>query len=725
MKPNDSRWVRVEDSVEVAPDGRRSFICTGRAPFQFSMQTSDSTDPSTPTESRTKDGDESTRSASTIEGVASSTSVDAYGTEMSLEALLSMSEQMKRGLPILPRHNNGSRGVEWDEVIGRTIDAKVEQSDVLVPGAVGEVGYTLRLTSTLYPEEDLTKKLLSRLGRGESIGQSIGGWFLSVRVEETPDGDLDRVIVENVELDHVAVTRAPANPDSGGLVAFRSDLASDLQASETVSIPDTRSVLGVRETEDEIIIRFRKGQNAKIEVDAPEDPEHDLVVEEGRNMVDTRANPEEVAEGSFVRFVRPGTSDADGESDGGESSGRVVEVRTEGSYEGVDAVASDEDPILVVKIYKPIRNGYAATADLDGVLMSEVEVIDPLPAPHDKEQVDADEDAYVEIEQSKPFVRDVTEFQDFPLAPKDEAWSFTAEEANEIIGDPPDWKRYKSVHLYYEPSKDETRAGYKLPIAKLYDGELRVYFRAIAAAMGAINGARGGVEIDESYRLPIYKHLVRYYELFEEEAPELLSETETDTDRSTLDISSPPDIDSTEDIIQNTEKDESLQFTPSEQSGTRTKQPSEEDTPMTPADFERIRSMIEAAVSGSNGGAAPDVTAERSEPAPTSEIDILRQENEQLRASLRASRSAPIRRGLIGHATSTATQRGARSILMDLAVRSRSGSPLVARVVEDNADKVEDLTTANLRDLGDLLRTVLVAAEQDGILGNPSPMMWK
>jgi phage head maturation protease len=162
---------------------------------------------------------ENKEDAYVIKGIASSTSVDHYGTEMSLDALRSMKEQIKKGVVILPRHETLSGGTglaEWDEVIGRTLSSEIIRAEVKDSQDIGQ-GYILEVTSELYDEDKRSKNLMKRLSRGELIGQSIGGWFERVRVIESIDDSPDRIIVEDVTLDHIAITRAPANPDSYGL----------------------------------------------------------------------------------------------------------------------------------------------------------------------------------------------------------------------------------------------------------------------------------------------------------------------------------------------------------------------------------------------------------------------------------------------------------------------------------------------------------------------------
>lgn len=172
--------------------------------------------------------DEITLAEPLVMGIASSTSVDFYGTEMSLRALKLMAIQMLRdgGIPYLPRHNRGSMGaVEWDEVIGRTVHAEVVPAEQVAKAYnEAESQFVLRSTIKLYTDEPVAQALLRRVARGEHIGQSIGGWFTHLQVIQSEDGEVERVIVQGVELDHLAVTRAPANPDSVGIVNLRSAL---------------------------------------------------------------------------------------------------------------------------------------------------------------------------------------------------------------------------------------------------------------------------------------------------------------------------------------------------------------------------------------------------------------------------------------------------------------------------------------------------------------------
>lgn len=171
--------------------------------------------------------------AALVAGAASSTSVDFYGTEMSLRALKRMAYQMIRpgGIPYIPRHQVGYDSIEWDGVIGRTFHAEVVPVETVSKAFnAAEAQYVLRVTTKLYEDEPMAKALLRRLEREEPIGQSIGGWFTGLQVIQNEAGEVERVIVLDVELDHLAVTRAPANPDSVSIVSLRSRVGDAVTA---------------------------------------------------------------------------------------------------------------------------------------------------------------------------------------------------------------------------------------------------------------------------------------------------------------------------------------------------------------------------------------------------------------------------------------------------------------------------------------------------------------
>ena len=210
--------------------------------------------------------------------VASSTGVDHHGTEMTVEALRGMANQMKAGVVYVPAHSKA----EWDDVMGHTIDAEVVEGMVLQGGATGgnEDGYHLRVTVGLYPDHEKTAQLLRAVNRPPAaVGTSIGGWFTDVEFMVNEEDEVERVLIKAAELDHLATTRRPSNRESwieglrdrcGEMIRHRSanaqlqeDLAEPAEASDSVD-SDGESDSPEQEVRDEVETRATAG------VDAPE-----------------------------------------------------------------------------------------------------------------------------------------------------------------------------------------------------------------------------------------------------------------------------------------------------------------------------------------------------------------------------------------------------------------------------------------------------------------------
>lgn len=87
--------------------------------------------------------------------------------------------------------------------------------------------------------------------------------------------------------------------------------------------------------------------------------------------------------------------------------------------------------------------------------------------------------------------------RDLPLAPLDMAWSFTAAEANEVLGgaDGTNWARFEKAHMFVDRAAitergEPTRGDFKVPFAKMVGGSLKAVWRGLVAARGALGGAR-------------------------------------------------------------------------------------------------------------------------------------------------------------------------------------------------------------------------------------------
>jgi len=112
-----------------------------------------------------------------------------------------------------------------------------------------------------------------------------------------------------------------------------------------------------------------------------------------------------------------------------------------------------------------------------------------------------------------------------PLDP-DSSWDAAGAEARmrNAAGGPDkdkiNWATYRKGFAWYDKNDAENYGAYKLPFADIKDGKLTAIWRGVAAAMAALLGARGGVDIPDSERKAVYNFLVSYYKRFEKEPPD-------------------------------------------------------------------------------------------------------------------------------------------------------------------------------------------------------------
>ncbi|RLE38232.1 hypothetical protein DRJ17_04505 [Candidatus Woesearchaeota archaeon] len=116
-----------------------------------------------------------------------------------------------------------------------------------------------------------------------------------------------------------------------------------------------------------------------------------------------------------------------------------------------------------------------------------------------------------------------------PKAPEEREWDKTAAitrirkwASSDGSGDKDkiDWRKYRMAFAWYDENDPENFGSYKLPHHDVIDGKLVVVWRGVAAAMAALMGARGGVNIPAKDRRAVYEHLRAHYEQFDKEPPE-------------------------------------------------------------------------------------------------------------------------------------------------------------------------------------------------------------
>ena len=129
----------------------------------------------------------------------------------------------------------------------------------------------------------------------------------------------------------------------------------------------------------------------------------------------------------------------------------------------------------------------------------------------------------------------VVPFEATPKAPEDRSWdarravnSLRKWASSDGSGDPDkiNWKKYARGFAWYDTNAADTLGAYKLPHHEVINGQLMVVWRGVAAAMAALLGARGGVQVPESDRRGIYNHLANHYKQFDKEPPEFKEYTE-------------------------------------------------------------------------------------------------------------------------------------------------------------------------------------------------------
>lgn len=81
-----------------------------------------------------------------------------------------------------------------------------------------------------------------------------------------------------------------------------------------------------------------------------------------------------------------------------------------------------------------------------------------------------------------------------------------------------DVEQLKKMCAWFDSENADVKSSYKLP-HHLADGN-KVVWNGVKAAMGALLGARGGVDIPDADKRGVYNHLKKHYDQFDKEAPE-------------------------------------------------------------------------------------------------------------------------------------------------------------------------------------------------------------
>src|SRR5947209_3881427 len=116
----------------------------------------------------------------------------------------------------------------------------------------------------------------------------------------------------------------------------------------------------------------------------------------------------------------------------------------------------------------------------------------------------------------------VSAFQDYPLADRDREWDGDAAEkrVRKWAGaeDEPNQK-YRDAHLWYDADNKDNFTAYKLLVADLVGGTLKVVPRGLMAAGNVLQGGRGGVDLPAADVERVKSHLAKYYAKMGDQAP--------------------------------------------------------------------------------------------------------------------------------------------------------------------------------------------------------------
>ncbi len=114
---------------------------------------------------------------------------------------------------------------------------------------------------------------------------------------------------------------------------------------------------------------------------------------------------------------------------------------------------------------------------------------------------------------AKVVSKSVIRFKDLGTLPQSASWDAAGEVKKA------DTKALKLMSTWYDKSDPNVKSSYKLPH---HAGDMghKAVWRGIAAAMGALLGARGGVDIPTDDRKGVYNHLKKHYKQFDKPIPE-------------------------------------------------------------------------------------------------------------------------------------------------------------------------------------------------------------
>lgn len=112
------------------------------------------------------------------------------------------------------------------------------------------------------------------------------------------------------------------------------------------------------------------------------------------------------------------------------------------------------------------------------------------------------------------FEKSVIPFKHYALADENASWDGPAVIAESEVED------LKIICTWYDSENPDVKSSYKLPHHMGKGNGYKTVWKGVAAAMGALLGSRGGVNIPEADKEKCYNHLKKHYAEFDKDVPD-------------------------------------------------------------------------------------------------------------------------------------------------------------------------------------------------------------
>lgn len=119
-------------------------------------------------------------------------------------------------------------------------------------------------------------------------------------------------------------------------------------------------------------------------------------------------------------------------------------------------------------------------------------------------------------------VKKVVSFQDLKIADRNQKWDTKAalSRIREFTdSDDVPSTQYKNAFVWFDSKESNLFESYKLLIADIVDGRMKIVPKALFSAAAILQGARGGIDLPENDRPKVIRHIERYYAKMDLDSP--------------------------------------------------------------------------------------------------------------------------------------------------------------------------------------------------------------